>query len=487
MLQQASTIVSKPQVTTLNVTASIAQEIPYGYTGGWFGDVPYGDPLQKFIMNTTFAQVVNSYITRENIPNPFSGCSGECYGTVKAAGLASNCSRMEVPWDNNSTSPNFFNSSTVFSSNFTWIQAAFGENATSSNPTPEIPYIEYNLSYVQGRHIKNKWNGGGVNEDMNAQGGDLCNGTMVIQTCQLRSATLNYPIALVNGTLSLRGNSSSYDVDHIQPYGVKPDVVLGQTWEDFNPMSWSTLGGVVSAAQNMFISKADQKDFDLTLSGNLGSQYADYGPDGQDYITTQEACAMNWRDPTPDIMNALNEIMFRTALLAKDYSKYTLLNYTTDRAWTSYYEAWPITPPQGDNGVPVPQTLVMEQHANINIFQSHYSYLVGALGVMILGVLVVIPTFNGFWQLGRDISLNPLEIAKAFNPQILEGTGSNASSKHLDKTVGLKEVKYGEVVDWGFDSPENGREQEALRFRGRRLEFADPERIKEPEFNAVYD
>ena len=89
----------------------------------------------------------------------------------------------------------------------------------------------------------------------------------------------------------------------------------------------------MNAAQNMFVSSAKQGGsggVDLTLDGNLGSQYADYGPDGRDYITTQDPCAMNWRDPTSDIMNALNEIMFRTALVAKDYPKYTLLNYSSD-------------------------------------------------------------------------------------------------------------------------------------------------------------
>ena len=143
----------------------------------------------------------------------------------------------------------------------------------------------------------------------------------------------------------------------------------------------------------------------------------------------------------------------------------------------------------GDTGIPVPQFIPMEQHSNINVFQSHYSYLAGALAVMVLGVLVVIPTFNGFWQLGRDVSLNPLEIAKAFNPEILEGTGSNASSKHLDKTVGRKKVKYGEVVDEGLGVSGYGGEQserEALTFRGRRLELADPSRVKEPDFQAVY-
>jgi hypothetical protein len=42
-----------------------------------------------------------------------------------------------------------------------------------------------------------------------------------------------------------------------------------------------------------------------------------------------------------------------------------------------------------------------------------------------LDFLVATPTFYGFWELEREISLNPLEIAKAFNAQMLKGKSSN--------------------------------------------------------------
>jgi len=306
----------------------------------------------------------------------------------------------------------------------------------------------------------------------------------------MRSATLDYPVSLANNTISLIGDSLKYRVDRIQPYGIMPFPLPAGKWSDFKPMSWCTLGGIVNAAQNMFISDAQEDLYFLRLNGSMASQYADYGPEGRDYITTQQGCAMNWRDPTDDIMNTLNEIMFRTSLIARNYPKYTLLNESTDptKIWTTYYEAWPVTPPASDRGIPVPQVLAMEQHSNVNVFQSHYSYLAGALAVMILGVLFVIPTFNGFWELGRSVSLNPLEIAKAFNPDILEEIGSNASSKHLGKIAGTKEVKYGEVIGdtHGRAGYGSGREQDELRFRRRRLELAVPNRTKAPELGAVY-
>jgi hypothetical protein len=111
---------------------------------------------------------------------------------------------------------------------------------------------------------------------------------------------------------------------------------------------------------------------------------------------------------------------------------------------------------------------------------------------MILGVLVVVPTFAGVWELGRTPSLHPLEIAKAFNAELLQGPGSNASVKRLAKDYKTQRVKYGEAIDEKCGS--TGRvwslvdstQAEGPRMRGRRLELADPSWIVQPRGKAVY-
>jgi hypothetical protein len=66
----------------------------------------------------------------------------------------------------------------------------------------------------------------------------------------------------------------------------------------------------------MFGSTALQDTYYITLTGSVASQYADYGVGNRDFFTTQDGCALNGVDPTSDILNALNEIMFRTSLIA---------------------------------------------------------------------------------------------------------------------------------------------------------------------------
>jgi hypothetical protein len=189
---------------------------------------------------------------------------------------------------------------------------------------------------------------------------------------------------------------------------------------------------------------------------------------------------MNWRDPTDDMINALNELMFRTALVASNVSTYAIMNVSINDFQTSFYEAIPVPIPTNETGIPVPQVITMEQTSTITVFESHYEFLGAALGIMILGILVVVPTLHGFWELGRQPSLNPLEIAKAFNAEMLRDDGSNAKAARLTKKLGDRRVQYGELVDddLGIIGGQN--------FRRRRLELADPSRVIEPSNNVVY-
>jgi hypothetical protein len=489
LLQRASTVVSMPVVRPVNVTALIAQELPYGSTG--FGAFGSGGSLDQLVMNQTFAQVFRSYITRAPITTSFTGCVGNCTGTIKAAGVALDCSPENlVPWTNNDTNNTYTYSSTVFSSNFLWSPGMVF-------PDTSYPVINFTLAYATGREVLGDKDGVPLvtpgSYKPNQAG--ICYGTIVQRTCMMRSATLEYPIVLVNDTVFLGGNSSTFTVDHIQAGADTGDPPY--TGPDRNDFSFTTLGGLAVAAQNMFGSQAIQNWYDIQINGSLASQYIDYGSGPGSFFIQQDACAINWADPTFDIINALNELMFRTALVTTNMSTYAMIaaNYNRakndesgfeDTGYTNYYEDAPQFDPSNGTAFPEPQVLVMQQTSNITVFKSNYSYLATALTVMMLGVLVVIPTFHGFWYLGREISLNPLEIAKAFNADILCDQGSNASASALDKHAKNKEIKYGEVVDDGLRGLRLRAAESVPRFRGRRLEIADASRVKNPSYQALY-
>lgn len=119
---------------------------------------------------------------------------------------------------------------------------------------------------------------------------------------------------------------------------------VGLFWGGHDPDTniFSTFGGVAFAAQNLFNSQATQFLDLIQLNGSLASQYIDdYGTGNVGYFATQAACAMNWRDPTDDILNALNEIMFQAALAASDVSKFAFMNLSYEDT-TSFYETWSV-------------------------------------------------------------------------------------------------------------------------------------------------
>ncbi|KAE9368601.1 hypothetical protein N431DRAFT_444024 [Stipitochalara longipes BDJ] len=445
LLQKASTVIAISVTRPANVTALIAEELPYGFTGLW----------PAMVMNQTFLQVVTDYTVRNPITVNFTGCEGKCVGSMKAAGLAVNCSdEVHTLWNNSWT--DYTSTVDAFSSNF---------NFEPSNDGLENPMITFNLSYATAR------------QTLGVPG--QCYGTLVSKQCSMYSATLLYPVALSNGTIVL-DTSSPTSVDHIQPVGSITNLF------DYHAKignSFSTLAGVTVAAQNLFGAQAVQTGVSLDLNGLLACQYVDYGTGNSSFFATQDPCTFNWKDPTADIINALNEIMFRTALVASNVSRYAFYDLD-DQYKTEYWEAGQINVTSGDTGMSQPQILEMQQTSTITVFKSNYSYLAAALAVMMVGFSVVIPTLCGFWEMGRRTSLNPLEIAKAFNAALLQEQRSNVPAHQLTKVVGDRLVKYGEIIEDYQDLGGNGL---GLRPRASKLGIADSARVRKPEFRAMYN
>jgi hypothetical protein len=64
---------------------------------------------------------------------------------------------------------------------------------------------------------------------------------------------------------------------------------------------------------------------------------------------------------------------------------------------------------------------------------------------MMLGVLINLPSFYGFWEIGRAVTMNPLETAKAFDAPLLRTASSNAAVDRMKKELSDVKVRYGEV------------------------------------------
>jgi hypothetical protein len=58
---------------------------------------------------------------------------------------------------------------------------------------------------------------------------------------------------------------------------------------------------------------------------------------------------------------------------------------------------------------------------------------------------MVLPLYVGWWQLGRRVSLNPLETAAAMGAPLLADINSNAGRSRIVEAVGKRRVRYGSV------------------------------------------
>ncbi|CZR51353.1 uncharacterized protein PAC_01228 [Phialocephala subalpina] len=439
LIQRASTIVPATSVGFVNVTASIAPEIPYGYTGYQYGRVVY-----EQVMTQPMITAFNDFNTQAPITTGFTGCKDQCTGYVNAGGLAAQCTTLTGPvaylqspkMDGVDISNNSYIAQSPFSVNFTLVPEEVYKNDTyySGNSSSILMVVSYTTNASLGN----------------------CGGTLVTRTCKLKSATLRYPITLQqlgqNTTVRLGNITAGATIESFQPPGNKTISIDGGS--DFD--RW-TLGGLYLAANSLFQANATYQwigalGVQMNLLDTLSNQFL-VTPTGNNTLYglgIPASCSSNWTDPTNHIIESLNQIAFRVALNAAQF------------------------PFRNTTSPPAPQILMMYETRTINVFQSVYRYLAASTVLTVVCVALVLPTFAGWWELGRSVSLNPLETAKAFDAPLLNGPGSNAPLHELVRTMGMRNVRYGEV-----EGSANGLPR-------RELKLADPQELVRPTSGTVY-
>lgn len=246
-----------------------------------------------------------------------------------------------------------------------------------------------------------------------------CNGTFTTKIYTLTEAVVDYPISIVNNTVKL--DSQTVDLHIFSKGNMSSDVLQG-----YSAGESITLGGFALAGTDLFAANVSVRFVgaaSLWEVGGMNTFASQYIIDPSYYLN----CGFRWREPTNDILNALHEVMFRTALKAANAA-----------------DSAAIVDPQFSRIFETNYTLNATQVSTQNIFSSHFGYLAGALTVMTLGILAVLPTFYGWWDLGRSMTLSPVETAKAFHAPMLGSAPhlhSNATIKQLLKVAGNLEVK----------------------------------------------
>lgn len=229
-------------------------------------------------------------------------------------------------------------------------------------------------------------------------------GNLIRTNCQLHIAQVNYPVELSNSTLTLPPRSYTIN-DTVQ-------LVYGSTEITGPWVAPSALGGISLAAYTVYYSDvslyyAEGKYYAMEEAGSMGYTYIN--SDASTFGTPN----VTWSDPTPDIIAGIRELTFRSAVSVSNVSSIQHVNG---------YET-----------------------AVLAVYNSHYEWLGGALGIMCLTILFIMPLNWGWWRLGRKVSLSPVETAKAFQAPLMAGADSNGDINVLLRSIGERKVKYGAV------------------------------------------
>ena len=381
LLQRASKVVLQTQALPVSIQMRLGSAIPQGSTGYISGR---GYNVSLFTADYG-RNVVQAWNTNTSIPANGTSCQGMCSTRVEGIGLSVNCTAATVPF--NLTVPE--NQDELFAAG--GVVAGITAFQTSLRWSPsDTDHIELSLLY---------------------KGTSDCEGVLQLQNCTLRPARVIYPV-LVDGnksTIVLAPKSTVFDdtVMDVITYPVQ-GAMAGPT----------TLGGFYLALKNKFVSMSTVRfvgavGYEVMSSNNLATQYAVVNGSYSDTsFAIGSSCHVAWTNPLEDILAGARDLMFRTAINAA--------NSTT-----------PL------------QTVSAVESRTRAVFHTNYAYLVAGIAVTLIALIVTLGCFKGYQQLGRGVTMSPLELAKAFDPAILRNKDSNAPVKQLIEEFGGKSAVYG--------------------------------------------
>lgn len=227
---------------------------------------------------------------------------------------------------------------------------------------------------------------------------------LTTQICTLHYAQVSYPIRLHNGTVELLPQTKSNET---QTFLYLP---LETTGMGTFP---SSLGGIQLLAQRKFGATAslymNGAPYELDSEGETSLAYLDM------LSGTSDTTDYTFLDPTSDMLSALREIMFRYSIFISNATE-TQKTRGTD----------------------------MYTH---QLYTSDYRYLAAAGVLMLAAILASSANLWGWWELHREFTLGPFEIAKAFNAPYFEDVRFYGCKDGGFVRIMGRPIRYGEIVE----------------------------------------
>ncbi|KAL7941163.1 hypothetical protein V8C42DRAFT_361290 [Trichoderma barbatum] len=347
-----------------------------------------GDGTKSSLLMPTFANVFKQYSNHSIITMP-SGCVNRtCEVHIAGPGFDVDCKDTFIDYD------------------FGQMASARGDKITTFNTSVD-------WEPEQGIFGLNHMNISVLYKPTTA-----CKGKMTKHKCVLRAAAVDYTITITNGTVTLH------------PWDISQNTTISLTnFTDWHQLGSGTVvggfvsmfGGIASVLQAQYNSNTTLRIATMTQTPYIVSAF---GQAASTFLTSDiddyGNCTMTWSDPREDMINNLRELMFRSAI--------AVVNSTG---------APPIKYEQAD---------ALVTRIGI-VYRAHWKFFGIAIGCMFFQLLIILWLIWGWQKLGREVSLDPFEIAKAMGAPLLNHGSSNSSADQILDLLGSRKVKYGELVD----------------------------------------
>lgn len=402
----------------------------------------------SFMISDQYTPTVNTFETSNgffrDVVNNFHGCDGICYSWVDAAGFEIDCQKSTDHTEFARAALSAYNAQNGGGNAAAWTDLAiFNSSFHMATPDSTTNYTRLimELSYFD-------------SDDPNNPNPSTCPGTVTSVQCSLRPALVRYPTTIVNYTdahvtngISVGGRPHGDENTNAPPtpdysYANKQaegfEILSYLDLGDQNVMNSTTqLGGVVAALSQFLSSTAT-----ITYTGTGGWILGQEGTMAQTMMfgpPNMGTCDCSFKDGLSSLVESVNQLAFLTATNqtmivnnATAGSRATVVGIT-DNTTATYTD--------------LPNSLEIRDAI---YYKTEWKWMYGGIGSTVLALLLVIPAYWHYGNLGQKKTLGPMEVASAFNAPMLE-TGEHAEHpkdlEDLIEKVGDRKVQYGVMED----------------------------------------
>ncbi|KAF2269829.1 hypothetical protein CC78DRAFT_240507 [Lojkania enalia] len=286
--------------------------------------------------------------------------------------------------------------------------------------------------------------------------GASCKGDIQVHTCSLTPVTTDYSIVISNGTIDLLsvGSNGTSNNDSTSQNSI---LLMDKYW----PLAFETLFPPVSVnvsptddysklRYNKCVIPSDRPNEvvggDLKTSCSSGTDlqaslltedlsvlYATPGkaPEGADVY-----CGLTWRDPMQDMVKKMQSLAFRVAVDMAQVDESVFTPTDNGKTVKEMRENWQ-------------QSVTLSTTRRQPVYQTSKALVAVGILLSVAGIVGILPLYMGFWELGRKVSLNPLEVARAFGAPLLGGVDGNSTPETIVVERGGMAVRYGALERYG--------------------------------------